>query len=89
MLLDDHPTVSYTRRAVRTWGRAEAVQHPRIALIYDDSLRPDTTGGYCLRALRSLASATHVPPHRIGDTRGQFDLWLRVDDGLDFRLLLR
>ena len=27
----------------------------RIALIYDDSLRPDTTGGYCRRALADLA----------------------------------
>jgi hypothetical protein len=62
------------------------VHHPRIALIYDDTVRPDTTGGYCLRALQSLASATHLPPDRLADARGDFELWVRVDDGRDFRL---
>ena len=28
---------------------------PKIAVCYDQSLRPDTTGGYCLRALKGVA----------------------------------
>jgi hypothetical protein len=36
----------------------------KIAVIYDDSLRPDTTGGYCLRALRSLTDVCHLGPAR-------------------------
>ena len=34
------------------------IQDLRVAVIYDDTLRPDTTGGYCLRALQSLAFIT-------------------------------
>jgi len=58
---------------------------PRIAIIYDDSLRPDTTGGYCLRALRQLAQVTHFRPDRAGAVAGGFDLCLRIDDDLDFQ----
>jgi len=56
----------------------------RIAICYDDSLRPDTTGGYCLRALRRLASAEHYPPERLARLPADHDLYLCVDDGLDY-----
>ena len=59
---------------------------PRIAIIYDDSLRPDTTGGYCLRALRQLAQVTHFGPDPADAVGTGFDLYLRIDDDLDFRL---
>jgi len=55
-----------------------------IALIYDDLQRPDTTGGYCLRALAGLAQVTHLRPSHIGDIPASCDLVLCIDDGLDF-----
>ncbi|HEX4613842.1 MAG TPA: glycosyltransferase, partial [Urbifossiella sp.] len=56
----------------------------RVAVLFDDRSRPDTTGGYCLRAARALAEAVHVYPHEADRVRpGEFDLFLRVDDSLD------
>lgn len=59
----------------------------RVALIYDDTSRPETTGGYCLRALGRFADVKHF---RLADVdqlppRG-FDLYLNIDDGLRYRL---
>ena len=59
----------------------------RVALIYDDQARPETTGGYCKRALGQLTEVRHfrpaeipaIPPH-------EFDLYLHIDDGLPYRL---
>ena len=62
------------------------MQRLSIALIYDDSLRPDTTGVYCLRALQPLAEVTHFRPDTIPDISTQLDLHLRIDDGLDYHL---
>ena len=56
----------------------------RIAICYDASLRPDTTGGYCLRALQRLGPAEHYPPPRLADLPADADLYLCVDDGLDY-----
>jgi hypothetical protein len=59
----------------------------RVAIIFDDELRPETTGGYCLRALRNLVEVEHFRPadfERI--TPGAFDLYLSIDDGLDYLL---
>ena len=60
------------------------MEFPRIAVVYDASLRPDTTGGYCLRALQRLGPAEHYPPERLADLPSDADLYLCVDDGLDY-----
>ena len=59
----------------------------RVALIFDDVVRPDTTGVYCRRALGQLVDVVHFQPaqlEKIPD-RG-FDLYLNVDDGLRYQL---
>jgi 2-polyprenyl-3-methyl-5-hydroxy-6-metoxy-1,4-benzoquinol methylase len=59
----------------------------RVAVIYDDSLRPETTGTYCLRALSELVEVVHVRPDGLDRLeRAGFDLYLNVDDGLEYRL---
>jgi len=59
----------------------------RIALIFDDRPRPETTGRYCLKALETLASVTHVLPDALSNvSAADFDFVLRVDDGLDYEL---
>ena len=56
----------------------------RICVIFDDRDRPETTGGYCLRALRELCAATHARPDQATTLNPtDFDLFVRVDDGID------
>ena len=59
----------------------------RVAVIYDDKDRPETTGVYCQRALGSMIEAVHF---RAGDLAGiprtGFDLYLNIDDGLEYQL---
>jgi 2-polyprenyl-3-methyl-5-hydroxy-6-metoxy-1,4-benzoquinol methylase len=58
----------------------------RVAIIFDNQARPETTGGYCVRALEGLARAQHFLPSQLGRVPRQgFDLYLNVDDGLDYR----
>ncbi len=57
---------------------------PRTALIYDDSLRADMTGGYCLQALQKLTQVSHFRPDELGQISDSFDLFLCIDDGLDY-----
>ena len=55
----------------------------RIALIFDNKVRPDTTGTYCRRALLSLADVHHYLPSELDHVpRTGFDLYLFIDDGL-------
>src|SRR5260370_156250 len=54
----------------------------RIAMLFNDRSRPETTGGYCLRALCQQVSAVHFRPGEALPSNG-FDLYLRIDDGLD------
>ena len=59
----------------------------RVALIFDSIQRPETTGGYCLRALKQRLDVEHFQPGdlaRIPSTG--FDLYLNIDDGLRYRL---
>jgi glycosyltransferase involved in cell wall biosynthesis/cytochrome c-type biogenesis protein CcmH/NrfG len=57
----------------------------RVAVVFDDTLRPDTTGIYCLRALEQIVAAQHFRPSALsGISPGDFDLFLFVDDGLDY-----
>src|SRR6266851_3403236 len=58
-----------------------------VALIYDDQVRPDTTGGYCRRALESLVEVKHFLPAQLDCVpRHGFDLYLNVDDSFEYRL---
>ncbi len=57
----------------------------RVALVFDNQVRPDTTGGYCLRALRELVSVEHFLPADLPRVpRSGFDLYLNIDDGLPY-----
>ncbi len=65
----------------------------RVGVVYDNSVRPETTGVYCDRALRELASAGRIsavehlrPPDLHSSRADQFDFWIVVDDGLDYNL---
>lgn len=60
---------------------------PHVAIIFDNSIRPETTGTYVRRALGQVAQVEHFLPTelaRIPNTA--FDLFLAVDDGLSYRL---
>ena len=57
----------------------------RIALIYDDRPRPETTGVYCHRALKELAEVRHFRPDQVDEiSKACFDLFLSIDDGLRY-----
>ncbi len=59
----------------------------RVALIFDDIIRPDTTGIYCRRALAELVDVEHFRPTEMARIpRGIFDLYLNIDDGQRYRL---
>jgi GT2 family glycosyltransferase/tetratricopeptide (TPR) repeat protein/2-polyprenyl-3-methyl-5-hydroxy-6-metoxy-1,4-benzoquinol methylase len=59
----------------------------RVALIFDNKARPETTGVYCRRALGSLVEVEHFLPAELSRIpRGAFDLYLNIDDGLRYRL---
>jgi GT2 family glycosyltransferase/tetratricopeptide (TPR) repeat protein/2-polyprenyl-3-methyl-5-hydroxy-6-metoxy-1,4-benzoquinol methylase len=56
----------------------------RVALIFDNTTRPETTGVYCLRALEELVEVQHFLPAQLEQIPRQgFDLYLRIDDGLN------
>ncbi|HUT93884.1 MAG TPA: glycosyltransferase [Thermoguttaceae bacterium] len=58
----------------------------QIALVFDDTIRPETTGTYCHRALGELAEVRHYLPNELPlIPRQGFDLYLNVDDGLRYR----
>ncbi len=60
----------------------------RVAVIFDDEVRPDTTGVYCLRALRELVEVEHFRPKDLAKVpRDAFDAYLYIDDGLEYPLL--
>ena len=59
----------------------------RVALIFDDRARPETTGVYCRRALERLVDVAHFRPDEIAQIpREGFDLYINIDDGFDYRL---
>ena len=59
----------------------------RVAVIFDNTQRPETTGTYCLRALRDLVETEHFLPHELDRIpREGFDLYLNIDDGLRYQL---
>jgi DUF based on E. rectale Gene description (DUF3880) len=59
----------------------------RVAIVYDDHARPETTGVYCRRALGRLAETQHFGPADLYQVpRDGFDLYLNIDDGLRYHL---
>ena len=59
----------------------------RVALIYDDKVRPDTTGTHCRSALGELVEVVHFHPSELDRVpRDGFDLYLSIDDGLRYHL---
>jgi len=60
----------------------------RVALIYDDRARPETTGLYCFRALgRLVDEVEHFLPDELERIpRDGFDLYLNIDDGFSYHL---
>ena len=59
----------------------------RVALIFDNKARPETTGVYVRRALDGLVEIEHYLPSEMSRIpRAGFDLYLSIDDGLEYRL---
>src|SRR5437867_3677845 len=59
----------------------------RVALIFDDRIRPDTTGVYVRRALAELVEVVHFPPEQAQSIPATgFDLYLSIDDDTEHRL---
>lgn len=59
----------------------------RIAIVYDNTIRKDTTGEYCRRALdRLCARVDHFLPTQMFSIPGDYDLYLNIDDGQKYRL---
>jgi 2-polyprenyl-3-methyl-5-hydroxy-6-metoxy-1,4-benzoquinol methylase len=58
----------------------------RVAVIFDDTARPETTGVYCRTALANLVEVVYFRPSRLAHVPRQgFDLYLQIDDGLEYR----
>lgn len=58
-----------------------------VAIVFDDTLRPETTGGYCYRALKQLVPIEHIRPSQLAQMdRRRFDLFVNIDDGIKYRL---
>ena len=61
----------------------------KVAIVYDNTQRPDTTGEHCLQALRGLCEVQHFLPTQMDEVpRASFDLHLQIDDGLRYRFPL-
>jgi len=59
----------------------------RVAIIFDNTTRPETTGIYCRRALGAFVEVEHFLPSELEVLRaGEFDLYLVIDDGLRYQL---
>lgn len=56
----------------------------RVCVSFENRVRPDSTGVYFLNAFRALGHpTTHVLPEKIGSVQpGDFDLYVKVDDGM-------
>jgi hypothetical protein len=54
----------------------------KIAILFDNQRRPDTTGVYCYRALQKEHEVTHFLPGQLEHLRpGAYDVYLQIDDG--------
>ncbi len=62
----------------------------RVAAVFDNVVRPDTTGVYCLAALRDLCDVVHLTPAALAHASARdFDLFLYIDDGLHYEFPAR
>lgn len=83
----NHYASRYPRAAYEGPTEVQQGRPRRVALVYDDVVRRDTTGTYCLRAMRHFAQASHyLPCETCCIPAGYFDLILFVDDGLDYEI---
>ncbi len=83
----DHYKFEYPRSFYAGPPKGTPYSQLRIALIFDNLIRRDTTGIYCLRALRQLTHVSHYMPWELGLVpREVFNLFLYIDDGLDYPL---
>jgi GT2 family glycosyltransferase len=83
----DHYKFEYPRSFYAGPPKDALYSHLRIALIFDNLVRRDTTGIYCLRALRQLTHVSHFLPYEMDlIPREVFNLFLYIDDGLDYPL---
>jgi 2-polyprenyl-3-methyl-5-hydroxy-6-metoxy-1,4-benzoquinol methylase len=81
------PRAADSRRIEISVVGGTAVAIHRVALIFDDRERPETTGVYCRRALERLVEVIHFRPGELAQIpRDGFDLYLNIDDGFDYRL---
>ena len=49
----------------------------KVAVVFDNQHRPETTGFYCRRALSQLADTEHLLPHELSLVPdGVFDLFV-------------
>lgn len=57
----------------------------KLAIVFDNRSRPETTGFYCRRALARQTDIEHLLPEELqAIPSGLFDWYLFVDDGLDY-----
>ncbi len=57
----------------------------RVAIIFDNTLRRETTGLYCRRALGQLVEVEHLLPTDLGRVEaGRYNAFVYVDDGLAY-----
>jgi len=67
--------------------RDENVPIRRIAIIYDNTRHPMTTGEYCRRALENICEVVHYLPLQVADIpKGSYDLYLSIDDSSKYIL---
>jgi len=59
----------------------------RVAIIFDNTRRQDTTGVHCLRALEKIVDVRHFLPSQLADiSPNDFGLYLCIDDGLRYEI---
>ena len=60
-------------------------QRLNVAVIFDRSVRADTTGTHCLMALSEICNASHLAPAELPRVAaGTYDLFVYIDDGLTY-----
>jgi predicted SAM-dependent methyltransferase len=58
----------------------------KIAIVFDNQNRLDTTGVYCRRALQGKHEVDHFLPDQMDQIRpDQYDLFINIDDGRSYR----
>src|SRR5262245_55676819 len=68
-------------------NKGSAMAISKVAVIFDNRVRPDTTGVYCRRALGRLVEVEHFLPTELSRIpQNVFDLYVNIDDGLQYRL---